>query len=271
MNARRFVGILALFVMTLTAADVSAGTPNTHAERSWLRQTAKSESPQAHSVVPSLGKSLALALLVGLGGYAVYKRRNITKSAKIANVSAMRILSVTRLSPKAQVVALEVQGRTLLVGATETQITRLGWLDNTNSDDVDVEDDERDDAPTSVEERSPQLRTNLRHETNGSIKKVVDGNESRAKTKAQVKKTSRFRELLADAIGLVPASSIVKSDLNKAPVDELVHAAEDRYLGNHSQSTQTQRMRRESNQTSALIDIEGQAKGLVARLNRPTT
>jgi flagellar biogenesis protein FliO len=183
----------------------------------------------------------------------------------------MRILSVTRLSSKAQVVALEVQGRTLLIGATETQITRLGWLDDANSGEVDVEDDERDDAPVSVDERSTQSRTNICHEPLLQAKKLVNANESRAKTKAKVKKTSRFRELLADAIGLVPASSIAKSEVNSAPVDELVSAAEDRYLGNYSQRTQTQRMRRESNQTSALIDIEGQAKGLVARLNRPTT
>lgn len=262
MKSWRSVGIVALVVIGLTATNAFAGSQSSPPERGWLRTATKNTPPPSPSASASFGKWAALVLLLGLGGFAVYKRRGLTRKPKLAGVSSMRIVSMTRLSAKAQVVALEVQGRTLLLGATDTQITRLGWLDEeAEQGDFATDDGDPDNPKDRFEVHSPPTHTAARKPPNFAIDRA----------KMSPSKPSRFRELLADAIGLGPKGNSVKSRVEPAPVDELVAAAEDRYVGREPQRIQTQRMRRESTQTAALINVEGQAKGLVARLNRPQT
>ena len=267
----RSVGILAFVVIGLTANDVFAGSTGVSQERSWLRTTTKSDKTPSRSADPSLGKWAAVVLLIGLGGFAWWKRRSGSRRVPTTNVSTMRISAVTRLSSRAQVVALEVQGRTLLIGATDTSITRLGWLDELPEVDLDEEEDERGFRTEKSPARTTLARTS-------SVKSPVHAERVSSLSKAPIikvetaaRKPSRFRELLADAIGIQPKGNSTKHTIASAPVDELVAAAEDRYVGHDTGLTHTQRMRRESTNTTALIDIEGQAKGLVARLNRPPT
>lgn len=264
MKKWRYVGIMAFLVIGLTANAVFAGPTGVTQERSWLRTATKREKSPSRSTDLSLGKWAALVLLLGLGGVALYKRRRVSGRVITANVSTMRISAVTRISPKAQIVAVEVQGRVLLLGATDTHITRLGWLDDvTGNDTVEDEDESEDEvrvadvvSPTKL----PARRERVAHLSNA---KSTTGS-------APLRKSSRFRELLADAIGLTPQTGSAPPPVVSAPVDELVAGAEDRYVGRDAQSIHTQRIRRESTNTAALIDVEGQAKGLVARLNRPS-
>jgi flagellar biogenesis protein FliO len=186
----------------------------------------------------------------------------------------MKVVAATRLSAKAQIVAVQIQGRTLLVGATDNQVTHLGWLD---TDDVDREGFD-DGAPTDASEPEAPRGTQATNRALGpGEERESAAGVTRSARSASDSKASRFRELLADAIGIPPKRNpaAIRSGqvarVAKAPVDELVEAAEDRYVGSDVRRLQTQRMRRELTHTSAMLDIEGQAQGLVARLNRPQT
>jgi len=277
MNRRRYVGILAFLVIGLTANSLLASA-NPQADRGWLRTAAKREPSHQNTNDTAYGKWAAAALLAGLGGFLIWKRRKMHASATPAAVSKMRILAVTRLSSKAQIVAVEIQGRTLLVGSTDSNVTRLGWLDEPGPALDEDDEDEPAERPTYGRPKpfaqgkpatTQRLDRPLAHAQNGTAKaKATASSVARPTKPMKAKKPSRFRELLADAIGLEPRRTTVNLTADVAPVDELVAATEDRYVGREAPRANTQRIRRDANNSTALIDVEGQAKGLVARLNR---
>jgi flagellar biogenesis protein FliO len=115
------------FVSAADAPDASVE------EQSWMGQSARETAPafapsaSTHSSVLSV---LALVLVAGLGGSALWLQRRKGKASPLGAVeSRLTLLSSTRVGPKAFAVSAEVNGRVLLLGVTDHQVTNLGWLD----------------------------------------------------------------------------------------------------------------------------------------------
>jgi flagellar biogenesis protein FliO len=112
---------------------VAAPAPAQVAPRSWLRQPRDSQS-KTEDASSSNGWSwsgLAVVLLGGLAGGALVLRFRRGGTTPWSPPSAVRVLSTTRLSPKANLVTAEVHGRVLLLGVTDQTVSELGWLDDT--------------------------------------------------------------------------------------------------------------------------------------------
>lgn len=94
--------------------------------RTWLKEEA------ATPVAPSSGNSglsaVALVLLLGLGGAALYFRQRRGQSKEVRVASSLRVLSQVRVGPKANLVTVAVSGRVLLLGVTETSVSNLGFV-----------------------------------------------------------------------------------------------------------------------------------------------
>lgn len=115
------------FVSAADAPDASVE------ERSWIGPSAREPGPalapsaSTHSPLLSV---LALVLVAGLGGGALWLQRRKVKASPLGTVeSRLTLLSSTRVGPKAFAVSAEVNGRVLLLGVTDHQVTNLGWLD----------------------------------------------------------------------------------------------------------------------------------------------
>lgn len=126
-------------------AQAVAAVPGLEApKRAWLRQSR--ESPETK--VPTEESSgwslsvLALVLLGGLAGGAVVMKVRRNAPAPWLAPSAVRVLSTTRLSPKASLVTAEVHGRVILLGVTEQSVSELGWIDDTSETPPPADDEE---------------------------------------------------------------------------------------------------------------------------------
>jgi flagellar biogenesis protein FliO len=102
-------------------------------DRGWLAESSAEEparvTPSASSHNPLLSL-LALLLVASLGGGALWLQRRKAKAVTPAGVeSRLSLLSSTRIGPKAFAVSAEVNGRVILLGVTDQQVTNLGWLD----------------------------------------------------------------------------------------------------------------------------------------------
>ncbi|MGC4064331.1 MAG: flagellar biosynthetic protein FliO [Polyangiaceae bacterium] len=261
------VGTMAAIVMILTAGEVCAG-PSPSPSRDWLRRPPKATPVNGTSARLPITSWVAVGGLGAVAGYVLWRRRRLSPRPTQASVTAMRIRQVTRLSAKAQLVAVEVQGRTLLLGATDVSITNLGWLDEDpgvagfDGDSADGElprESPRGAAVVSSRQGQPTRNLATRHTSAGDF-------EGESSKRESGQGTSRFRELLADAMGIAPKRGAKKQP--SAPVDEVAAATQDRYVGS-SAAGANQARDREPASPSNLVDVEGQAKGLVARLNRP--
>jgi flagellar biogenesis protein FliO len=179
----------------------------------------------------------------------------------------MKVRQVTRLSAKAQLVAVEVQGRTLLLGATDVSITHLGWLDE-EPGDADFNGDASDGELPREPTRGTPVTTSARGLPTRSVasrRAAMGAVEAEASQHESGQGTSRFRELLADAMGIAPKRT---KKHPTAPADEVAAATRDRYVGSQATGARPVRQQEPASSTN-LVDVEGQAKGLVARLNRP--
>ncbi|MEO8181218.1 MAG: flagellar biosynthetic protein FliO [Deltaproteobacteria bacterium] len=115
------------FVSAADLPDASVEEP------AWLGQSSREAAPafapssSSHSPVLSV---LALLLVLGLGGGALWLQRRKAKASPLGALeSRLTLLSSTRVGPKAFAVSAEVNGRVLLLGVTDHQVTNLGWLD----------------------------------------------------------------------------------------------------------------------------------------------
>jgi flagellar biogenesis protein FliO len=270
MKAWRSVGLMAFLVTLLTAATALAEPTVTPTDRTWLRQSSQRTAAPASTAQLSLGKWTALALLLGLGGFAVWKRKQARRSSPIVSASQIKIAGVTKLSPKAQLIVATVNGRSMLLGVTDASINRLMWLDGSGDEDTD------DDRPSSDRDSTGYFEAPENvgqvYPNNSMARRTTGANQGRdptltAKNSQARRRPGKFRELLADAIGLTPRVALAV-EVSKAPVDELLARAEDRYVGRDTRRMNTARLGQRTAPTAPLIDIEGQAAGLVARLNR---
>lgn len=102
-------------------------------DRGWLAESSPEEPARAVPLASShnpLLSLLALLLVAGLGGGALWLQRRKGKAVTPAGVeSRLTLLSSTRIGPKAFAVSAEVNGRVILLGVTDQQVTNLGWLD----------------------------------------------------------------------------------------------------------------------------------------------
>jgi MYXO-CTERM domain-containing protein len=267
MTRRHFVGALAPIVIALTLLGITSlglaappqPAPNQNQARGWLRPTAATRASSSPASSPfTWGKVTASLLLVGLGGYALYRRR---RGAKIPGtrqtLGELSVVAATRVGPKSQVVLVRVGTRHLLVGATDSSVNSLGWLEDAPSGHASGEHprvNPDEELPDESEPRDDESRARSSRPNSLSTPHA---------------RSSRFREVLADAIGLgVPTrpepSRRVSSQLTAAEL--LAERTTDRFTRTTS-APGTGRRRATVSEVS-LLDVEGQARGLVSRLER---
>ncbi len=240
MRSFRFVGTLALIVISLTGTAAVARSTQNAAGRAWLRPDSQAQ-PNTSTAFSrgALGKSIALIAIMAGAGYFFWRKLHKKGELSLPNRPHVRVLSGTVVGPKARAVVAEVGGRFILLGVTEQSVRRLAWLDTL--DEVAREDDTRKSEPQPLVDRplvsGPSVKV-------PSATLTVQRRETHS---------SRFSDVLRDAVGI-----------KSKPVDEpaviLAQATRDRLTlrsGNEGLPD-----------TSEYMNIEGQAAGLVSRLNR---
>ena len=225
------------------APDASLKSP------SWLapHSGVKVQKPIAAGPAVGLGRSLGVLLVAGLlGGTALYVRSKKNKTPK-ARLSLLRVVSSTKLGGRAQLVLAEVDGRKILLGVTDSSVRKLGWI----ADQAEAE---------AEEELAPSVRPRL-------VAAGVDlaARAPRAAQPAPAPAKRSFRDLLATAVGNIghrpdedSAASTLAAETQDTFTRSTPRAAEPR---------RTEPRRVAGN--PQMLDVEGQAKGLLARLGEP--
>jgi flagellar biogenesis protein FliO len=151
-----------------SAEDTSATAerPALPAARSWLARS--STAPVVEGSAPaasgsSTGFTLGAVLIVlALGAAAVVIRFKKQKQLPLApSESRLTVLSSSRVGPKAFAVTAHVNGRVLLLGVTDHNVSNLGWLDTREpeaqraheepeAEEADGDDELPDDYPGSA-------------------------------------------------------------------------------------------------------------------------
>lgn len=237
MSRRSIVGALALLVMSLTASGAFA-QPGAQGTKDWLRPENRSQTnsktPASHG---NLGRAFAAFALVGVGGYFVWRKTRNARQNPLPAKTHIRVIGGTLVGPKARAVVAEVGGRLILLGVTEQSVRKLAWLDAIDATDSTADREDRGRTNRSFDSQ-PERHLPLRRsedEHNGSTPR------------------SRFSALLKDAVGM-----------NTRPMtDSALVVAE------HTQDRVSLSVNRgQSRKEAPLIDIEGQAAGLVSRLSK---
>jgi flagellar biogenesis protein FliO len=214
---------------------------------SWLapRTGSKASRPVAAGPSVGLGRSLGVLLLASiLGGTALYLKSRKGKAPR-ARLGQLRVLGSTKLGGRAQLVLAEVAGRKILLGVTDASVRKLGWLD------AETEEDELLERPRLVATADAAPRAARR-----------DAEYAAAAAAAPAKRS--FRDFLATAVG-----NIGRPDDDSAA---LTLAAETQDTFTRSTPRTTEARRAEPAKKSAnpqMLDVEGQARGLLARLGNP--
>jgi len=268
MSRRYVVGALAPIVIVLTLLGMTSlglaappqPAPAQNQARGWLRPTAATRASSSPTSSPwTWGKVTASLLLVGLGGYALYRRRRGVKLPHTRQVlGELSVVAATRVGPKSQVVLVRVGTRHLLVGATDSSVNSLGWLE---------------DAPSSHSSGEHDRLNPDQELLDDDLGPLDDGSStgsSRPNSHSTPRaRTSRFREVLADAIGLgVPArpEPARRTSPKLTPAELLAERTTDRFT--RTTSAPSTGRRRPTVSEVSLLDVEGQARGLVSRLER---
>jgi flagellar biogenesis protein FliO len=237
---RSFVALLALLGGLLIGSLAAAedGPDASVTERSWLAPQAGAKKPSqvAGGSTVGLGRSLAVLALTGvIGGAALYLRRKKTKPAR-ASTAGLRVLSSTRVGHRAELVLAEVGGRKILLGVTDSAVRKLGWIDS---------DEQENESAISVRPRLVAQSPSARVPTDAVAVEVERAGIGRS-----------FREVLKDAIGFG------KSADDDSAAGQLAQQTRDTF--SRSQPNPAGERRK-----PVMVDIEGQAQGLLARLKEP--
>ena len=233
------LGLCAFTAHAEEAPDASVKAP------AWLAP--RSEKPRAAAAGgPSvgLGRSLGVLLLTSvLGGCALYLRSKKNKTPKAKLGQQLRVLGATKIGGRARLVLAEVAGRKILLGVTDSSVNKLGWLE------PDAEEEEL--AQAAARPRVSAVGVDLAARV---VRPVLD------QAPAPAKRT--FRDLLASAVG-----NIGRPDDDSAAI---AIAAETRDTFTRSAPRATEPRRAEPRKAGPqMLDVEGQAKGLLARLGEP--
>ncbi|HET9957420.1 MAG TPA: flagellar biosynthetic protein FliO, partial [Polyangiaceae bacterium] len=207
-------------------------------------------------------------VLFGLSMYALYRhQRGRMGRGTAAQRSALTLEGAVRVGPRAQVVVVNVAGRKLLLGVTESEVSRLAWLDDGMEPEAESEP-ERAEAPaprafTAVEPRhQPAFET--RRLAAPATAPTPDQTAPRSTAAASAAANGagknaapkRFRDALLGALG---------HKTTDAPEPAAVAIAE---------ATQDVVSRSRTAPIAAppgapeMVDVEGQARGLVMRLQK---
>ncbi len=241
------------------ASAAGGPTASSGAARPWLKA-----APAKKAVAPAptehpLRLALMVGLVAGLGVFAVLRRKRQQGVAK-ATRADLELVSAARVGNKAQVVVVSVGGRKLLLGVTETEISRLAWLDA----DVTAEEPEQSDAfEFGAEAQAPApvtvasvLDDGPRNAPAPAPAAAARARPAPAPARSKVANAppKRFRDALLGALGQRATSE---------PVDAAVTIAE---------STRDVVTRAgppvATPAAVSMVDVEGQARGLVMRLQK---
>lgn len=207
----------------------------------WLaKRPAPKAAASGPSAVPSTGRMLGLLLVVGsLGGAALYlKRRGRADGKRPALPQRLAVLSSTRIGPKAHAVIVSVAGRQMLLGVTDSSVKRLAFID-------EIEEDEREQEP--LRGREPLRRTGTQASTRGAAIAVHNVTPTTAKP-------GSFADLLKTAFGKRPVEPEVD------PASTLAAETQDTAFGKPVAGNPG---------NVRMLDVEGQAQGLIRRLSGP--
>lgn len=260
MSPRRCVGTLALIVTTMTPLAALAAT----GERPWLRQTVDAKPAEHADHQSTVSRWGAALLLVGLSSFALWKGLRRKQSLPSQQNSAIHVGSVTRLSPKAHLVVVSVNGRELLLAVTDTQVTRLALLDQPMQSD-ESEASVNDTCEFSRNEQAQPA--NAPANDPSRFQAVTTSNSGRAaatKLTSDQRTTSRFRDILSDIIGIDTAGK-APAQVESSAAEALAATTVDHYT---PRSPARGRSAAGAPATVAMVNFEGQAAGLIARLNR---
>jgi len=234
--------LCAAFAHADEAPDASLKSPTWLAPRS---AGAQAKKPVTSGPTVGLGRSLGVLLLTSvLGGTALYLRSKKNKVPK-ARLAQLRVVGSTKLGGRAQLVLAEVDGRKILLGVTDSSVRKLGWIEAAAEED---------------EELAPAVRPRL----------VAAGQDLTARAPrvavpepAPAKRS--FRDLLASAVGNLgnrPDDDSAALTIATETVDTFTRSSP-----RAADPRRTEPGRRIPN--PQMIDLEGQAKGLLARLGEP--
>lgn len=189
----------------------------------------------------ALAKSLALMATIGGAGYFLWRRsRKVTDTVPVKHAH-IRVLSGTPIGPKARAVVAEFGGRLILLGVTEHSVRRLAWLDSAI-----------DEAPERTQGTSMSPAGDAVRAASGRTKTGTVTARNSASTRHH---TSKFSDVLRDAVGIKPKQM-------EDPALVLAESTHDRLT--------LQTSHHDASGESEYMNVEGQAAGLIARLNRRT-
>jgi len=208
----------------------------------WLaKRPAPKPVATGKSSIPSAGRMLGLLLVVGtLGGAAVYlKRRGRGEGTRVALPQRLSVLSSTRIGPKAHAVVISVAGRQMLLGVTDSSVKRLAFID-----EIEDEDSER------IRDREPARRAASQAATRGAAIAV------RTVTPAAPSRAASFADVLKIAFGKRPAAPAPEVDAASILAAETHDSVGGKPVTGNAANVR-------------MVDVEGQAQGLIRRLSGP--
>ena len=246
MSQRRRVGFVATLVTALTLLVPALALGH---ERSWLRPNAAHGGTEAKMAALSPGKAAALLVLVSAAGAAIWMRRRRNRSSGRPGSVHIQVLGATRVGTKADAVVARVGQRLILLGVTESSVTRLAWLDEASG--LEAGTTERDAEPLSLQR--PRLSPAPVTEFAASGRRRLPAATDRGR--------SRFGELLRDAVGFGERTP-------RQPADDLASQTEDRITLRQPEQPPAASASTRLYPTSPILHVEGQAAGLLARLGQ---
>jgi flagellar biosynthetic protein FliO len=179
---------------------------------------------------------VGLVLVIGALGAATlyFKRRGKAEGQQPAAQQRLRVLSSTRIGPKAHAVVITVAGRQMLLGVTDSSVKRLAFID-----ELEDEAEENERAPL----RRPAAATPSR--AAAIAVRTVSPEPAKA---------GSFADLLKTAFG------------KRTPVAETDAAS---ILAAETLDTVGGRPAPANPSNVRMLDVEGQAQGLIRRLSGP--
>ena len=184
------VGALALLVIALTLLATSAQSKVAGTSRNWLKADSQRQTDSSSlSSRTGIGKSIAGILLLGVCGYAAWRKARKVRVSTTPARTHIRVVGGTLVGPKARAVVAEVGGRLILLGVTERSVRKLAWLDA--SDDV-----------VSESEQERKTRTNAAGSNDAPAVRIPDPDRYTFAQRRHDVQRSKFSEVLRDAVGI---------------------------------------------------------------------
>jgi Flagellar biosynthesis protein, FliO len=250
----------ACFVLCVASARAVEAPDASLKSPAWLapRSGPKLAKPVAGGPSVGLGRSLGVLLLTAvLGGTALYLRSKKNRVPK-QKLAQLRVVGSTKLGGRAQLVLAEVDGRKILLGVTDSSVRKLGWLD------AEAQTAEEEEFALGPRPRLVAAGVDLAARApRASVALAAEPEPEPVPPKRS------FRDLLASAVGNIghrPDDDSVALTLAAETKDTFTRSTPRPTL-QATERRPAEPARRAGN--PQMIDLEGQAKGLLARLGEP--